>query len=308
MEAHARVSSSEPTADVTSIIDAVRAQAQAENPLAWPVVRPVLLALRGCWHASGFPEHGVALRAILEAVPDECFDLFQATIRTLERGGYLMASSDLAIAGVPGEVAFLDRAHAAIDGWPGASSEELVENLLAAIARAETATDDPGEQRRLRKLGETVREVGVATAGDVLARAMMGKWVSPRISRSRRCRLSVRGNPTARSWPPSSYQSHASYRPPRYQPATSYCRQEHPMTSAPAQVATKDSESPSPLPRPRRRKLLRPDASCRSNFPQADDGTRTRYLELGKLALYQVSYVRRPGGGLYAAGAAAGAL
>ena len=28
------------------------------------------------------------------------------------------------------------------------------------------------------------------------------------------------------------------------------------------------------------------------NSPKADDGTRTRYLELGKLALYQVSYVR----------------
>ena len=27
-------------------------------------------------------------------------------------------------------------------------------------------------------------------------------------------------------------------------------------------------------------------------FTEADDGTRTRYLELGKLALYQVSYVR----------------
>ena len=26
--------------------------------------------------------------------------------------------------------------------------------------------------------------------------------------------------------------------------------------------------------------------------PEADDGARTRYLELGKLALYQVSYVR----------------
>ena len=25
---------------------------------------------------------------------------------------------------------------------------------------------------------------------------------------------------------------------------------------------------------------------------EADDGTRTRYLELGKLALYQVSYIR----------------
>ena len=35
---------------------------------------------------------------------------------------------------------------------------------------------------------------------------------------------------------------------------------------------------------------------------EADDGSRTRYLELGKLALYQVSYVRgerilRRGGG-----------
>jgi hypothetical protein len=28
---------------------------------------------------------------------------------------------------------------------------------------------------------------------------------------------------------------------------------------------------------------------------EADDGTRTRYLELGKLALYQVSYVRAEG-------------
>ena len=174
VEAHARVSASDPTADVAPIVDAARAQAQAGNPLAWPEVRPVLLALREYWHQSGFPEHGVALRAILEAIPDELFDLFKATVRTLERGEYLSASSDLAIAGVPGEVTFLDRAHAAIDGWPGASSTELVENLLAVIARAETATDDPGEQGRLRKLGETVREVGVATAGDVLARAMMG--------------------------------------------------------------------------------------------------------------------------------------
>ncbi len=34
---------------------------------------------------------------------------------------------------------------------------------------------------------------------------------------------------------------------------------------------------------------------CRNlpeSFAKADDGSRTRYLELGKLALYQVSYVR----------------
>jgi cytochrome c biogenesis protein CcmG/thiol:disulfide interchange protein DsbE len=36
----------------------------------------------------------------------------------------------------------------------------------------------------------------------------------------------------------------------------------------------------------------RSDGTWRRHSTQADDGTRTRYLELGKLALYQVSYVR----------------
>jgi hypothetical protein len=31
-------------------------------------------------------------------------------------------------------------------------------------------------------------------------------------------------------------------------------------------------------------------------FREADDGTRTRYLQLGKLSLYPVSYVREEGG------------
>jgi hypothetical protein len=38
--------------------------------------------------------------------------------------------------------------------------------------------------------------------------------------------------------------------------------------------------------------LLRIAALLASPPIKADDGTRTRYLELGKLALYQVSYVR----------------
>lgn len=33
-------------------------------------------------------------------------------------------------------------------------------------------------------------------------------------------------------------------------------------------------------------------SSPRPSLSQADDGTRTRYLQLGKLALYQVSYIR----------------
>jgi hypothetical protein len=40
------------------------------------------------------------------------------------------------------------------------------------------------------------------------------------------------------------------------------------------------------------RKLFAPCHDLTEVFPRADDGTRTRYLELGKLALYQVSYVR----------------
>jgi hypothetical protein len=39
---------------------------------------------------------------------------------------------------------------------------------------------------------------------------------------------------------------------------------------------------------------------------EADDGPRTRDLELGKLALYQLSYVREAGAILAAAGGPAG--
>ena len=41
----------------------------------------------------------------------------------------------------------------------------------------------------------------------------------------------------------------------------------------------------------RHKATSRADAHRRGSA-KADDGTRTRYLELGKLALYQVSYVR----------------
>jgi hypothetical protein len=38
--------------------------------------------------------------------------------------------------------------------------------------------------------------------------------------------------------------------------------------------------------------LYAPKGASDARVREADDGSRTRYLELGKLALYQVSYVR----------------
>jgi hypothetical protein len=52
--------------------------------------------------------------------------------------------------------------------------------------------------------------------------------------------------------------------------------------------------APAPIPPPYQGRLDRTRARGVYSRPlgEADDGTRTRYLELGKLALYQVSYIR----------------
>lgn len=82
--------------------------------------------------------------------------------------------TDLSANDMPAEVAFGDRAHSVLDGWPGVSPDELVENLLAVVAATAASESDPTRKRRLEGLAETVRELRVATAGDVLARAFTG--------------------------------------------------------------------------------------------------------------------------------------
>lgn len=174
VEQHQRVLSLEPVADVQPLLDAVAAQAETSNKLAWPAVRPVLAALRQHWEAGGFSSQGVALPAIFAALPKEHEGLFTATIRALVGGDYLLRTTDLSANDMPAEVAFSDRAHAVLDGWPGAAPEELVENLLAILSATAASEKDPGRKRRLEGFAETVRELGVATAGDVLARALAG--------------------------------------------------------------------------------------------------------------------------------------
>jgi|SRR5581483_2348201 len=181
-----RIANRQPVADLKQLITAVEAQNQAPNPLAWPAVRPVLAAMRTYWQQGGFSKHGIQLPALGEALPDEQRALFAATIRALIQGEYLAQTGQLAtsvaddsgrISQLPGEVAFTEKAHSILDGWPGAAPEELVENLLAVVAAKAAEESDPGRKRRLETLYETIRELGVSVTSEVIAKVLTGGMV-----------------------------------------------------------------------------------------------------------------------------------
>ena len=100
--------------------------------------------------------------------------LFVATVRALVAGDYLRSTTDLSALDVPLELVFTDRAHAVLDGWPGAQPDELVQNLLAVLTAAAASEPDPDKKRRFERVAETVKELGVATASEVLAKVMLG--------------------------------------------------------------------------------------------------------------------------------------
>jgi hypothetical protein len=171
---HERVMNLEPKADLGPVLSALAAQAKSDNKLSWPAVRPVLGALRRYWEEAGFSEHGIQIPPIFNTLPDKEVGLFQATIKSLVEGDYIRSSSNLGLAGMPAEVVFTARTQSTLDGWPGAEPDELVENLLAVIAAVSAHEEDPATKKRLQKFGETVRELGVTTAGEVLAKVLMG--------------------------------------------------------------------------------------------------------------------------------------
>lgn len=94
VEVYDRTQTDEPIADTTAFISVVAAQAQAANKLAWPAVRPVLVALRDYWMDGGFSVDGIQMRALLLALPTEQHGLFVATTRALVAGGYLETTVD----------------------------------------------------------------------------------------------------------------------------------------------------------------------------------------------------------------------
>lgn len=154
---------------------AVGELAEAANPLAWNSLRGVLVAVRQYWQAAGFPGEGVRLRPLIDAVPDEHRNAAVIALRALLRGSYLEGSSDVEfLTGVPAIAALTPRAFEALDGWPSDSPAQLYERLLRGIADEADATTDPERKRRLQRVGESLRELGITTASEVLSRVILG--------------------------------------------------------------------------------------------------------------------------------------
>ncbi|HEX8123752.1 MAG TPA: hypothetical protein VF549_21050 [Solirubrobacteraceae bacterium] len=168
------VEDTEARADVTAFIEAVELQGRSSNKLAWPAVRPVLLAMRRYWEDAGFDPDGVGLVPLYAAIPDDAEPMFVATVRSLLASGYLDLAADIQFNDLPALVRFTDRAFEVLDGWPGASSQDLVENMLAVLTERAQGATDPDERRRLERWRDTVRELGVSTASEVLAKVLTG--------------------------------------------------------------------------------------------------------------------------------------
>jgi len=174
VETYERSKAEDPVADTEPLFDAIRAQAAAENKLAWPAVRPVLVALRDYWMAGGLSRHGIQMRALTVACPDENKNLLTATVRSLVEGGYLEPTSSIELASIPAELRLTDRARSVLDGWPGAAPSDLAENLLAVLVDQANKERDPVRKRRLEKLVDTVKELGISLTSEVLAKVITG--------------------------------------------------------------------------------------------------------------------------------------
>ena len=126
--------------------------------------------------------YGVSLTPIAKSLPDDAGPLFAATMRQLTGSGYLAAGAlggsiiadDGRTSRFPSEVAFTDKAHAILDGWPGAAPRELVDNLLAVLAQTAAEEQDPARRRRLEALAAAVKDVGVSVASQVMAKVITG--------------------------------------------------------------------------------------------------------------------------------------
>jgi hypothetical protein len=156
-------------------LTAAAEQAEDANPLAWARVRELLIGLREHWQASGFPADGIQMRPLVHALPTDHEANTDAGLRALLFDGYIEARSDIEISGgIPALVALTPKAFQALDGWPSENPTQLYGRLIAAIEAQEKETTDPARKRRLKKAGESMRELGVSTASEVLAKVITG--------------------------------------------------------------------------------------------------------------------------------------
>lgn len=160
-------------ADATPIFEAVRLQSEGDNPLAWPVVLPVLAALRDYWVAGGLSPTGIVITPLVKEIPDSLRNLLVTTVRVLGEADYL-SGGNLALLDAPVEVALTPKARAVLDGWPGAAPSDLVENLLAVLAERMRDETDPVQRNRWQSLLDVVKELGVGVTSEVLAKVLTG--------------------------------------------------------------------------------------------------------------------------------------
>ena len=160
--------------DPAPIFTAVEEQSVAENILAWPVVLPVLAALRDYWVSGGLAQHGLAMKPLIEEVANEFRDLFLATVTMLVEGEYLEAAGCLSVLGVPGEIRLTTKARSVLDGWPGAAPSDLVQNLLAVLSERVRDEPDVEQRKRWQSLLDLVKELGVSVTSEVLAKVLTG--------------------------------------------------------------------------------------------------------------------------------------
>jgi hypothetical protein len=163
----------EPVADTAPIFDAVRQQSEAENVLAWPVVLPVLAALRDYWTQGGLAPTGIAMTPLVTGIPDDLRKLFATTIRVLVDADYL-SGAKLTIIDTPVEVGLTSKSRSVLDGWPGAAPSDLVENLLAVLTEKLRDETDPAQRNRWQSLLDLVKELGVGVTSEVLAKVLTG--------------------------------------------------------------------------------------------------------------------------------------
>lgn len=162
--------------ETDGIVAAVATQSADVNPLSWNSVRPVLEAMRKQWAQDNFPSMGLPTARVFEQLPAENRGLFAETLRSLESSRYIeSANPELQTHDAPAEVKFTDRSLQALDGWPGATGNQIAENLLSVVAAAAMAESNPDDRSKLEHLGEAARDLGIDLLSEVISKAVWGR-------------------------------------------------------------------------------------------------------------------------------------
>lgn len=171
---HRRVDTDELLSNVDDLDNAVSNQMLSSESLSWQSTAPVLAALVEYWRGAGCPSTGIALPAVLQHFDEPKRKVLLTDLGLLIESDFLASASDLAVETVPAEVAITEKALQALFGWPGLGSEDWVERLLAALEFSAASEPDSTKKKRLKQLGDAIRDVGTTTVAEIVAKQVSG--------------------------------------------------------------------------------------------------------------------------------------